>query len=368
MDNRYHEYFDSIAPATGSDEFRKAVLRKAEAMESNKKRIDFKKPLIAVCAAVAALGVGVSAAGAAGLIDFDRFFKNVFTAGEELGDTLAAEVDDICISISDPDYDLRLNAIIGDGKNMFGSLEIVRADGTPVTDRLMNEVSPTGMKAVEEWCGLLTENGVDKLNNTIRPRLDSGKITYTLNDAGNIDVHFEIEALNQLKDIPVVVMFKNLCCTDEEGNTYPVFPVDAWIDFTYTPTKTAQVTKNVVITEENRDMAHTLLFGTDDGSANLVSATVGCMSAVFEVEYTLTDGGYAYTKTFHEIKLIKDDGTEIDITPRQASMVDLNYINSVKTAYSTFNLLYMNEDEIRTAVDITEISAISIDGIVFELV
>ncbi len=370
MNKEYKDYFNSIVPATGDSEFLDRVLRKAEAMENNKKRINFKKPLIAACAAVVALGVGVSAAAATGLIDFDKFFNNIFTADNEMGSTLVANVDDIYIEISDNDYDLNLNAIIGDGKNMFGSFEIVRKDGTPVTDHLMNSVAPTGMRAVEEWCGLLANNSSDKLNK-VRPTLDSGKIHYSINDAGNIDVHFEVEAVYELNEIPVVVTFQNLYCIDENGSTYPVFPVDAWIDFTYTPTPNAQVTKNVVITENNKNKLN-LLKASDGGTLHpeLIDGSIGCMSAIFNVQYT---DAFAAKRTLShredcDIKLIKSDGTEIAINFKQMTAMSSKETNGTIVNDMTFKLFFMTEDNVRTAFDITEISAISIDGIVFDLV
>ena len=74
--------FSTLTPLTVNEEIIRNVTERAEKMEK-KKRISIKKPVIAVCAAVAAVAVGTISVGAATNWGYIDYFKNMFAQNYE---------------------------------------------------------------------------------------------------------------------------------------------------------------------------------------------------------------------------------------------------------------------------------------------
>ncbi|MBQ8841342.1 MAG: hypothetical protein IJZ65_01770, partial [Ruminiclostridium sp.] len=68
----------------------------------NKKRKTMKKPLVAFCAVIAVLSLGVTAAAATGIIDFNNIFGRIIrTEDEVLGNSLIGNAENVEWTTSD---------------------------------------------------------------------------------------------------------------------------------------------------------------------------------------------------------------------------------------------------------------------------
>ena len=69
----FKDAFSAVSMESSDESFAKSVAERKSNMES-KKRISIKKPVIAICAAAAALTLGTVGAAAAGIINFNEIF------------------------------------------------------------------------------------------------------------------------------------------------------------------------------------------------------------------------------------------------------------------------------------------------------
>ena len=126
--------FSQIIPPTDIESFEKSVLERTEKMEKGKVK-RFKKPLVAVAAASAALALGVTGAAAAGLINFGEIFGgHLKTDKDYTANELLTCGQNISWTVSDDDYAIEVKGIAGSERDVLISFEIVRKDGKPVSD------------------------------------------------------------------------------------------------------------------------------------------------------------------------------------------------------------------------------------------
>lgn len=88
------ESFSTLTPLTANEEIIKNVTERAEKMEK-KKRISIKKPIIAVCAAVAAVAVGTISVGAVTNWGYMDYFKNMFAKNYEGNVAVNTEIKEV---------------------------------------------------------------------------------------------------------------------------------------------------------------------------------------------------------------------------------------------------------------------------------
>lgn len=86
--------FSTLTPLTVNEEIIRNVTERAEKMEK-KKRISIKKPVIAVCAAVAAVAVGTISVGAATNWGYIDYFKNMFAQNYEGSVAVNTEIKEV---------------------------------------------------------------------------------------------------------------------------------------------------------------------------------------------------------------------------------------------------------------------------------
>ena len=86
--------FSTLTPLTVNEEIIRNVTERAEKLEK-KKRISIKKPVIAVCAAVAAVAVGTISVGAATNWGYIDYFKNMFAQNYEGSVAVNTEIKEV---------------------------------------------------------------------------------------------------------------------------------------------------------------------------------------------------------------------------------------------------------------------------------
>lgn len=387
--------FSSVALQTDDESFVKSVTERKIEMESRKK-ISIKRTVITICAAAAALSLGVVTAAAAGLINFNEIFGGTIkTQSEELGEQLIGNASDIKWTVSDDDYVVNLKGVTGTENSLLAVIEIARADGKPVKDYLSNLdfMYESGFFALFESV---------KLNGGFDSNGDGGCGT-RINEAGNIEVTFdrtqaslagkkiEINGMSfypteELNDAPIdpskefgmhgssVEYY-----LDEEEKAYldkiELLDLSWSLEFTYAPSEageleitaekfgeTVQLDFNVYSVGDVPDNAVNEKF--DVTIYSLKADSIGAeLGITFDPEEYKPCWEYSFNPDFerNDIKFIYKDGTEIPVTlgSWNAGGDDDKYTMDL-------SLCYYDEDSV-IAVDVSEINAISINGISYNL-
>lgn len=349
MKERYNRAFDNIAPEKSDSELYKAVLRKAENMKKeNTRRLSIKKPVVAACAAVAVLGVGVTAAAATGLIDFNELFGGRIGAyNENVNNEVLAEISNVVVNSSSDEYTLELNGVISTGEYLAGSCELVRTDGTPVVDYMFNPDVEGRFDSNKWWTWLYDENGnvVDSVpNDSVEHYLG-----FVINDEGNISCNFHFQAADIISLAKSAEITFGANWIEHEGSQ----PCTMSIRFDYTPTEEALRSKTIVTDGKTVQL--------DNSKATVIDSRFDCLSGSFTLEYELANDDLDLGQT---VALILSDGNEMPI--ELCSMT--TYHNELGVGRETFNFVYSSElDGNITAFDIDDIEAVSINGTVFDL-
>ncbi len=409
MKQRYNAFFDRVTPAASDGEFLEGVLRKAENMDNNKKKFNA-RPVVAAAAAVAALSVGVTAAASTGLIDFNKIFGGLISAEDEtVGGNLVSEMSEFRYEVSDSDYIIVPNGVTGTASNICVSFDIERADGQPVKDFMLRNGS--GKE-------LVTAMDYNVVTDTIQS-FGSGLDDYSVvvNDEGDLTVMLSVTYSIPVDECTVRIMGsdlfdeRELILFREENNVWeyfvdadgqPIhhgqdvsslacdtalfgfgakerkdidmseiryFELDWGVEFVYTPNESALQTLTVA------DVSATYMEPVTvwDESDMLDASEIECTVKNIEVSGT---GGFieydrdpAYEALYNEDKicsefdqydilLLTDSGKEI----RAEFELGTGAGNSQKFFFTYFD----NKGE-RIAVDISTVTAISVNGVVYEL-
>ncbi len=183
MNKEIGSFYERITPESSNEEFKNTILRKAEKMNTEKKKISFKKPMLAIGAAAAAATVGITAGAATGLFNFDGIFGNVITAESEAdADLLVSEALDFSFVTSDEDYIIIPRGVTGTECSFIASFEVARADGKPVSDYLLYQPTESRLWSTHHFGAVIP----------VEERVEYGaamdEMSFTINDEGNIDV------------------------------------------------------------------------------------------------------------------------------------------------------------------------------------
>ncbi len=405
MKQKINSFFDGVTPEVSNQEFLKGVYRKAENMKIKKK--NNLRPLAITAAAAAVLTVGVTAAGATGLLDFNKIFGGFITAqNAELGESLVAGLEDFEYNVSDPDYIIVPNGITGYSCNYILSFDIRRVDGKPVADYLARDVF--GEQLTIEYIDDAKKNGV------IISR-GGGIDSVSMNDEGNITVVASRHSSEEAEGSRIRFIGSNLYVIDEmiefrnENNVVPVFadsesiPIDLHnieenqplplceteyyeIDNQYTSTH-----NDVIITDIDDSLIRLLdldwnfsfrctLSDTAAQTLHAVDvtekaiATDGCVLTDIEISGTggiLTyhsDKAFSiedfrsFNRSLPDIRLITADGKELSTRAESCG-------GSGEGSSTMLRVLFWNRSESgnNTAVSLDEITAVSVNGIVYQL-
>lgn len=409
MKQRYNAFFDKVAPAAGDKEFLEGVLRKAENMNENKKKLNA-KPMLAAAAAVAALSVGVTAAAATGLIDFNKIFDGLISAEDEtMGGSLASEMTDFRYEVSDSDYIIVPNGVTGTASNICVSFDIERADGQPVSDFMLRNGSGKELVTAMDY------NVVTDTTQGFGSGLDEYSVV--VNDEGDLTVMLSVTYTIPVDECKVRIMGsdlfeeKELIRFREENNVWeyfvdadgqPIhhgqnvsslaydtalfgfgakerkdidmseiryFELDWGVEFVYTPSESAMQTLTVADVSQTYMEPVTVWGESDKLTASEIECTVQSIEisgAGGSIEY---DRDPAFEALYNEDKicsefdqydilLLTDSGKEI----RAEFELGTGAGNTQK-----FYFRYVDDKGERIAVDITTVTAISVNGVEYEL-
>lgn len=413
----FKDAFSAVSLQTSDESFAKSVAERKNNMES-KKRISIRKPVIAICAAAAALTLGTVGAAAAGLINFNDIFGNIIrTDNAELGEALIGNAENVKWTVSDEDYVVNLKGVTGTNERVMAVVEIARADGTPVEDYLKN-------KDVLEETILLSGSKYMGLSN---PDVNLGKSVHTyVNESGNIEISYQvylgkcdtcgITSLDGERVIYDGIGFYPASIYD--GGTYlggdynmiggnygepseeirqrleelSVLNLDWSLEFDYVPSETSAKTYIVTdLSQPSYFQCEVERWSDNDGDGELeadageieiiaenesfevmfdeitVNSIGGTFSAKVSLgEYTSPD---LYVRPLHtgvlDIRFIKNDGTQSDVMVIVTSGTSgHNFETGIMECGYDFEYHHGGG---QTAVDLSEISAISINGTVYNL-
>ncbi len=409
MKQRYNAFFDKVAPAASDREFLEGVLRKAENMNENKKKLNA-KPMIAAAAAVAALSVGVTAAAATGLIDFNKIFDGLISAeSETLGGNLASEMTDFRYEVSDSDYIIVPNGVTGTASNICVSFDIERADGQSVKDFMLRNGSGKELVTAMDW------NVMADYTQSFGSALDDYSVV--VNDEGDLTVMLSVTYSIPVDECTVRIMGsdlfeeKELIRFREDNNVWeyfvdadgkPIyhgqdvsslaydtalfgygakerkdidmseiryFELDWGVEFVYTPSESAMQTLTA------SDVSATYMEPvTVWGESDMLDASeIEC--TVKNIEVSGTGGSIEYDRDpayetqynedkicsefdQYDILLLTDSGKEI----RAEFELGTGAGNTQK-----FFFKYVDDKGERIAVDINTVTAISVNGVEYDL-
>lgn len=399
---KIHDYYDNIRLSRSPEELARAVLSAAE----KPKRRGNLRLLWATVAAAAALTAGVSAAAATGLIDLNTIFGGRIVAeNEQLAGDLMAAAEGLEWTVSDDDYMIEFKGLTGSESDMLLLYTVVRRDGRPVTDFMTNipedgvlyGLADADFRAADE------EDGSRSLRNS-GYRESMGDSRYTINADGNIEVYKwvctdgsiagqyyseEIMCVYPKKQLTRFKDENKLTLWGEWGDTpagfytrgdneraQPVLPVNderiiglelEWsVGFTYCPSRLGL--QNKTLAEDNAEI--TLQCGGAYGALATVEfvATESQFSSVggrIQLVHYGTELKGSSMEKYNDVFLIMNDGAQVVCT-----------VNASGAAYSSkeqrsrvFATVQYSDTEYGniTAVDINEVSAISINGTVYTL-
>ncbi len=401
--------FSQVVPMTDNDSFRNSIIERNTKME-NRKAIKIKKPVIALCAALAALSMGITGAAAAGIIDFNEIFgSKIRTENEELGSSLIGNAGDVKWSVSDDDYTVNLKGVTGTSESVIAVIEIARADGTPVEDYFRNR----DLLAKTNLMGCYSGAGIDD-----GPLREVGR-SYNefVNAKGNIEIMVEFSGLHNSYNIagksislsgtgfyPAHNLVEGKVprektafmtygdseyeLTQEEWDyldSIAVLDLDWSIEFVYNPSEKSFDSLTA------KDLSSTSVWSADvdkeilnpDGTYTYedveirefeavldeitISSMGGRLSGHIDISEMVAESYYVgvLSRTDTKVNLIRHDGTVSDIIVFATSGVSGS---SRETGMLNFSFeLEFHVNGGRTAVDLSEISAISINGTVYEL-
>lgn len=178
MKKQYISLYKKITPLKSDEELLDSIFRKAENMNTSK-NIRFKKPIAAICAAAAALSLGITAA-ATGFINFSEIFGgHINSEDETLANSLLSQAENIKWSVSDDNYEIKMNGTAGTNNCVIASFEIVRKDGKPVSDFIVN--MPKDGDSIKTV-------GHEDLVNAVWGSYSS-ELDININDEGNLDIY-----------------------------------------------------------------------------------------------------------------------------------------------------------------------------------
>lgn len=409
MKQRYNAFFDRVAPAASDGEFLEKVLRKAENMENNKKKFNA-RPVMVAAAAVAALSVGVTAAATTGLIDFNKIFGGLISAEDDtVGGNLVSEITDFRYEVSDSDYIIVPNGVTGTASNICVSFDIERADGQPVKDFMLRNGSGKELVTAMDY-NVVTDttqsfgSGLDDYSVVVN---DEGDLTVMLSVTYSIPVdECKVRIMgSDLFDERELILFREennvwehfvdadgqmiynvqdvstLACdtalygddgnkrTDIDLSSISYFELDWGVEFVYTPSESALQTLTVADVSQTYMEPVTVWDESDMLDASEIECTVKNIEVSCTGGFIEYDRDPAYEALYNEDKICSEfDQYDILLLTDSGKSIRAEFElgtgagNSQKFFFTYFD----NKDE-RIAVDISTVTAISVNGVVYEL-
>lgn len=396
MKKEYIELYEKITPLKSDAELLNEMLRKAENMNTSK-NIRFKKPIAALCATAAALSLGFTAA-ATGFIDFSEIFgSHISSEDETVANSLISQPENLKWNVSDDNYEIKMNGVAGTESCVIASFELIRKDGRPVADFMINKPDEgESLKSIGRE-GLINDYSGGW----------SSQLDITVNDEGNLDFYSYISCdgyldgatvtysgnnfypFNKFRDFEAENnVFANFSETIETGfYTFENPPVltdlsidseeilslklDWSLEFTYEPTELASVEKKIAEDEPEIEMTLDVLRGEGFKSYPTV-----CKMKIKDSSFTQI-GGRIITECYKsdfsymspeiynsEAVLIMNDGTEIPCVIH--NLLGASFSDNLCTTH--FGIKYTSDLWGNlNVIDINNAKAVRICGTEFEL-
>lgn len=400
MKQEYNRLLDRIAPEGSNEEFTKTVLRKAMEMKNNKKEhnIRLKRPVIAVCAVVAALTLGVTSAAAAGIIEFDKIFGCIITAeNEAVGNAIMGNAENVTTSVSDSNYKIRFNGVTGNDNTLIANMELYRVDGTSVTEHFANPYDDSyGFFSLDTGYSdipMERDNWITNMN------------SYFINEEGNLEIYVELNSDCDISESNITLKGKGLYpiepyfelleendvsmwtqgerklvdndMNEVELNTQSVeyLSLEWEVSFEYIPSEFAVnvIHKDDFSTENPLTLEYSIGEYIDEGlfaavESEIVSVDLTNIDGSIIIKSDISDYIDDETNRFLDI-LIGDEGNPVMLIKKDGSEV-LAFVNgawyeadgnihlTLKYISGNTGSWYKNS----IAVDLTQIEAISING------
>lgn len=373
----------------------------AEAVERPERKISAKRILGTAAAVCGVLVCGVTAVGAAGLIDFDEVFGNrVSVSDSELASSLVGTVNNFKYKVSDKDYKIDIKGVTGDGSSVLVAAEILRKDGTPVIECFANPVPPDERQLVT-----LSQNA-DVLTEV--PYCYS--MDYRVNKSGNIDIFISFGGsdggmegskmllkgenfypagayidfkYNNPNEEDAYTEYTYTQCGESSENISNNVPTNLndilaldlkWeFSFTYRQSDKSQQVKSLNAPEESFPInLNVHKVGTKDEFICKLTAHPSYIEAGstggridFEYEDTGYDGNLDYSANIH-------DNNDVYIVMNNGSLIRSSFDGGSvfpdgDICRCSFNLTYWDERDYKIFIEADDITAISINGTVYEL-
>lgn len=411
----FQKAFENVKP---SEELVNRVLDvrnvPAETKSAKRRRFSGKRIFGTAAAVFAVLICGITAAAVTGLIDFEAVFGDyIVVKDSELANSLVGTVKNFKYKVSDNDYKIEIKGVTGTDRSILGVAEISRVDGTPVTDHFIN---PTKERGLDAFWQHLDFDG-------------SGGFGSGVNDEGNIEFHFDISNDSSLigkkfrvvsknfypheayfnfkKDNNISYMeyrdFSGYVQNDEHGyvdhnNFVPAEVDDSGIialelewefSFIYKPSEAALNTKACLDPEEDfvyYQYAEKVILNEDgsghsdpdsrvefDIAANCKQIEIGPMNGHIKFEYEMNEYhkqslgreySVSYDRDKNELFLIKSDGGTI---PVRFGAGTGSASEKSEVFEWDYDLVYPSENDKKEIIETKDVTAISINGTIYEL-
>lgn len=400
MKLEYQKIYDRITPTESNEIFTDKIFRKAIEMENKKntKKIFLRRPVVAVCTAVAALTLGVTTAAATGIIEFDKIFGDIITAeNEAVGNAIMGNAENLTISVSDSNYKIRFNGVTGNDNTLIANMELYRVDGTSVTEHFTNPYDESyGFFSLDSGYSdipMERDNWIANMN------------SYFINEEGNLEIYVELNSDCDISESDITLKGKGLYPIEPYFELLEENDVSMWtygerklvdndmnevelntesveylsleweVSFEYIPSELAVnvIHKDDFSTENLLMLEYSIGEYLDDGlfeavESEMVSVELTNIDGCIVVKSDITDYIDKETNRYPDI-LIGDEGNPVKLIKKDGSEVTA-FINGAwydpdGNIQLTLRYIRGNENnwyENSIAVDLTQIEAISVNG------
>lgn len=416
--NNIKEKIDSALGMLSTD---KDLVSAAKIRAAAERRKIPAKRIFGTAAAVCGILIcGVTAAAATGLIDFEAVFGDyIVVKNSELANSLVGKVKNFKYKVSDSDYKIEIKGVTGTDKNIIGIAEISRVDGTPVIDHFVNPTGETYLSALWEHAdmdllyGSTSAGGIGSIN-------DDGNIEYYFEVSGDRNLagkKFKVESKNfypneaylkykfdkkihymEWRDFSGYVQadeswsasHDNINPADVDDSDIIALELEWEFSFTYNPSEASMKTKKLLDPEDDfifYQYSEKIIYTEDGGgyadpdsridfetAVNCTQIEVGPMNGHIKFEYELTEyhqqsffGTYWHTKQDNDknvVFLITADGGTI---PVKFGGFTGSGGGDGELFQCDYELVYTGEDYRKEIIETENVTAISINGTVYEL-
>lgn len=400
MKQEYSNLYDKISPILSNEELIEKMLRKAENMD-NKKKIRFKKTLTAIIAAAIAVTAATVTAAATGIIDFKTIFGDfIDIADENAANSLLSQPKDLKWTVSDDNYEIKMNGVAGTDSCVLMNFEIVRKDGKPVVDYFLNKPVGNALEIVfggvhskevdggivyQDWKFSINENGniqayiiadiKDNINGAVIEC--SGSNFYP--DERLINYELEHKVFRNIKNGETGLYYPGGALAPEHSIVDPEIlglMLDWSLEFSYNAPQNCTVTKKIENTDEqlviNKYIAPKEENGAESDKILLPLEMKIIESSFNHVSGKITTEFYESESTKHaltymdenEIFIITENGAEIPVSIHEFGGFGTDsgytqmYLNVIYSADNSYEI---------TVIDVSTITAIKINNTVFNL-